>query len=51
MIETELKFTLDAAGEARLRRHPAFEAMRLAPRRTRCALAVILARRTLEARL
>lgn len=35
MIETELKFTLDAAGEARLRRHPAFEAMRLAPRRTR----------------
>ena len=34
MIETELKFTLDAAGEARLRRHAGLEAMRLAPRRT-----------------
>ncbi len=34
MIETELKFTLDAAGEARLRRHSRLEAMRIAPRRT-----------------
>lgn len=34
MIETELKFTLDAAAEARLRRHAGLEAMRLAPRRT-----------------
>jgi inorganic triphosphatase YgiF len=34
MFETELKITLDAAGEARLRRHPALAGLRAAPRRT-----------------
>lgn len=33
MIETELKISLDAAGEARLERHPGLKAMRAAPRR------------------
>jgi inorganic triphosphatase YgiF len=34
MIESELKIALDAKEMARLRRHPALAAMRLAPRRT-----------------
>jgi len=34
MTETELKITLDAAGAARLRRHPDLAALRAAPRRT-----------------
>lgn len=34
MTETELKFTLDAAEAARLRRHPDLTALRAAPRRT-----------------
>jgi inorganic triphosphatase YgiF len=40
VIEIELKITLDAAEEARLRRHPLFVQMRTAPRRTDTLLSV-----------
>ena len=47
VIETELKIALDAAGMARLRRHPALAGLRLAPRRTRDAgLGLLRHRRT-----
>jgi inorganic triphosphatase YgiF len=40
VIEAELKVALDAAGMARLRRHPALRELRVAPRRTRNLLSV-----------
>jgi len=40
MIESELKVTLDPAGLARLRRHPALADLRLAPRRTEALVSV-----------
>jgi inorganic triphosphatase YgiF len=40
MIETELKIALDAAAEAKLRRHPALAGLRAAPRRTETLVSV-----------